>query len=40
MNNLRGKVVGKDLVDERCLRPSEFQSYLRSLVWRRSSLEH
>ena len=27
MNNLRGKVVGKELVDEHCLRPSEVQQF-------------
>ena len=40
MNNLRGKVVGKELADKHCYRPSGVHSFLSSLVWRRSSLEH
>ena len=40
MNNLLGKVLGKELVDGLCLRPSEVHSFLSRLVSRRSSLEH
>ena len=39
MNNLLGKVLGKEPVDGLCFRPSEVHSFLSRLVSRRSSLE-